>query len=225
VVLVLYANDLPAPELDASSLATPLAPRPPRSWPRVLEVARRIVKGIHVPRRWHARPFPFLPATPDPRNPWTANAPAFDFVDPRIADCMRRGTFNPFVVDLASHYARTLAVPIDPLPLVRALRDHVRARGATLRLAYVPCPYQVSDRYLPFVALYSRRPVRSLVGDELQQHERALARACASLEVPFLPLTDELRAKDAVTPLYWDHDEHMRPEGYRVVAERLARFF
>jgi lysophospholipase L1-like esterase len=72
VILVLYANDVIPLRFDPAWLETPLAPDRASAWtPRLALVLRRVSEGLPVPRRWHAAPIPFLPAAPDPRNPWS----------------------------------------------------------------------------------------------------------------------------------------------------------
>jgi hypothetical protein len=62
-----------------------------------------------------------------------------------------------------------------------------------------------------------------MTGDEFQGNRHMLASACAKAGVPFLDATDLVREAEAAGKrLYWDYDDHMRPAGYRLLAELLA---
>jgi hypothetical protein len=225
VVLVLYANDLVAVPWDPAWLeGGPAIERPQRLEPRLLHVLRRLARGEPVPRRWPAPPFSYLPAVPDPRNPWSHEREAARLarsVSPEIARAMREGEFNPALADWFAWARRALARPVDWTPHLAALDAYVERAGARLWLVYLPTKSQVTDRYLAFQAAYSPGGT-SLTGEEFQIHARWLARSCAALGIPFLDLTPLLRELEAAGPeLYWRYDDHLRPRGYRAVGERL----
>ncbi len=227
ILLVLFANDvLPLP-VDPAWRDAALVPEPADPWrPRALAVIERLRAGLWSPRRWHEPPFEFLPAVPDPRNPWSDGRTAGRlqaFVEPEIARAIREGAFNPMLVDALPWFRKHLQRPHSIGGHVLALGDHGRAHGASLRVAYIPTKNQVSDRYLEAQARFSPADsVASQMGDAFQVHARLLARDCTAAGVPFLDLTPTLRkAEDSGRALYWDHDDHMRPEGYGVAAEAI----
>jgi hypothetical protein len=225
VLLVLYANDLLPLPFDPAWLAG--APTPERARPlepRLLYVLRAWRAGRRVPRRWHEAPFNYLPAVPDPRNPWSAERSAAElarFVPEDLARAMRAGRFNPALARWFPWAREALRRPVDWTPHLAALADFAQSREVRLLVVYIPTKSQVSDRYLAHQARYS--PPGSalrLSGGEWQGHARGLARSCAALDLPFLDLGPELRAREAAGPeLFWSYDDHLRSRGYRALAE------
>ncbi len=231
VVLVLYANDLVPTTLDADALGEPLATRRTSPWtPRLLPLLGALRSGERVARRWHEAPFDFLPAVPDPRNRFAREreAAALDaYVAPAIALAMRQGRFNPALATWFPWARKALARPVDLTPALRTLRQLVARADARLFLVYLPTKSQVSDRYIPYQQAYSPPgSAVSLVGDDFQTHARWLASSSRALGIPFLDLTTDLRALEASgRELFWRYDDHLRPEGYRTVADLVFEWW
>lgn len=232
MVFVLYANDVVAMNghMDFSRLPDKRSRRLIFVLPRLLWIADRLIKCEPVPRAWRARPMPFVRAVPHPSNPWSApeNERAFSgFVDPGIADAMRRGAFNPHIINEYGLYERILKVPAEPLPLLAGMKSYLDAFGVKLSIVYLPSRSQVSDAYLPFQAAYSvdKQP-HSLMGPQYNSNATELARVCSMLNIPFLDLTPALGKREQKGErLFWSFDEHMRPAGYRLAAERTFEFW
>jgi len=228
-ILVLYANDLVPEPWDPSALEQgPEFPRTNAWQPRLLHVLRERAARGQVPRRWHTEPFSYLPAVPDPRNPWSherASARYADKVSPAIADAMREGRFNPALVNWFGWAGEALAKPVDWTPHLRALDAYAREQGTRLFLVYLPSKSQVTDRYMDFQAEYAPG-ARSLTDDEYQLHARWLARSSAATGLAFLDLTPKLRAAESEDPeLYWRYDDHLRPRGYQRVGRWIAEWW
>ncbi len=226
LIVVLYANDLPTGATSALEVA-PFLPNELNPWtPRLVPTIARALRGKSVPRRWHSPPVLFVPVVPDPLNPWTNPLPEFSRVDPAIADAMRTGGFNPFVVDLLNKSAAALQQPIDLTGALRELQSFTRAQKTELRVVYLPFSTQVSDHYIPFQKKYAtHHEVTSLLDSRYQIHRAALARNCAALAIPFLDLTPLLRAvEEKGEHLYWDYDEHMRGASYLRVGATIDRW-
>ena len=225
VVLVFYANDFAGePPFTPERIRPPFEPRWRPAWlPRIAQVARRLVAGEPVALRWHGEPKPFLAAVPDPSNPWTERgAELAPKVDPDIAEAMRRGTFNPYAVDELDEYAFQFRKVVDVTAHLAFLRDFLVARGVRLRIAYLPYPGQVSDYYIAFKHRFGGRAVKSMSGAEFQVQAAHLAEVATRLDVPYLDLTPQVRAREAAGEhLYWDYDHHFRPAGYAFVADAL----
>ncbi|MBA3650267.1 MAG: SGNH/GDSL hydrolase family protein [Chthoniobacterales bacterium] len=225
LIVILYANDLPVtdplPE-DKTFLPQRL------SWwtPRLVQVFARAARHEPVPRRWHSPPVLFVPVVPDPLNPWSSPPPEFSRVDPAIAEAMRKGDFNPFVVDVLNKAATALREPIELSDTLRQLNAFARAHGTELRVVYLPFSTQVSDYYVPFQQKYAtHHEVDSLRGPAFQIHQESLRRSCAELTIPFLDLTPLLRrAEEKGEHLYWDFDEHMLGPSYTRVGATIARW-
>jgi len=228
VVLVLYANDLVPVGFDPEELGDPFHPKRAEAWqPRLLGVVGEMRESGRAARRWVEAPFPYLPAVPDPRNPWSHERRATAlarFVAPEIATAMRGGRFNPALADWFSWARKALVQPVDLTPLLAALARQTAEAGSRLFVVYVPAKSQVTDRYLAYQAEYSPPDsAASLTGEAYQVHGAWLARSCAGLEIPFLDLTAFLRGLEGSGPeQFWPYDDHLRPHGYRAVGEHLA---
>ncbi len=225
LLVVLYANDLP--------VTGPIVPRATfqaqrsNPWtPRLLHILARTARHEPVARRWHSPPVLFVPVVPDPLNPWSNPPPEFARVDPALAEAMRKGDFNPFVVDVLNKAATALRKPIEMSDTLRQLQNFARGHGSELRLVYLPFSTQVSDRYIPFQQKYAtHHGVASLRGPEFQVHQESLHKSCAKLSIPFLDLTPLLRrAEENGEHLYWDFDEHLRGATYMRVGATISRW-
>jgi lysophospholipase L1-like esterase len=228
-LLVLYANDLvPEPWNPAWLSGGPEFGRT-RTWePRLLHVLRERAAGRRVPRRWVEAPFSYLPAEPDPRNPWSherASARLSRSVSPKIAGAMRGGRFNPALANWFGWAGEALATPVDWTAHLAALDAYAREQGTRLLVVYIPSKSQVTNRYLEFQAEYSPGG-RSLTGERFQVHARWLARSSEAHGIPFLDLTPLLRDAESNGPeLYWRYDDHLRPRGYRQVGRWIAEWW
>jgi len=223
VILVVFANDVLPTRFDPAWLAGAVEPERPSAWtPRLLIVARRLVAGQRVPRRWNEPPVEFLASVPDPRNPWTDGRTAGQleaFVEPDVARAIRAGRFNPVLVNYLPWFGQHLKRPFDIEDHLVALRAYLEERDSSLWVVYVPTKHQVADRYLETHARFSPpESVTSLMGPEFQVQAALLGETCRALGIPFLDLTPALRAAEAGgDPLYWGYDDHLRPAGYREV--------
>ncbi|MEO7724753.1 MAG: SGNH/GDSL hydrolase family protein [Chthoniobacterales bacterium] len=225
LIVILYANDLPVTD----PLPKDKAFLPQRlSWwtPRLVQVFARAARHEPVLRRWHSPPLLFVPVVPDPLNPWSDPPPEFSRVDPAIAEAMRKGDFNPFVVDVLNKAAAALREPIELSDTLRQLNAFARAHGTELRVVYLPFSTQVSDYYVPFQQKYAtHHEVESLRGLAFQIHQESLRRSCAELGIPFLDLTPLLRrGEENGEHLYWDFDEHMRGATYTRAGATIFRW-
>jgi lysophospholipase L1-like esterase len=229
LVLLFYANDFPAKPLDPRWLGEPPRPAFHRPWvPRLAHVLDRAANGEIVPRRWHARPFPFFRPVPDPANPMTSCPPGYEaFVEPALVDAMRRGTLNPNLLDHLGVVEPRLSEPIVAERHLEALQAFTRRHATRLFIGYLPHPMQVSDRYLEFEKRYSKdKAMGSLTGARYQVHAAALASLCTTLAIPFIDLTPLLREEEAKgTRLFWDYDNHMRGAGYQLVGKTVHRWW
>lgn len=225
LIVALYANDLPLTDSVPPRKSLPFQ-RASMWKPRLLQIFERVSRHESVPRRWHSKPVLFVPVVPDPLNPWSDPPPEFSRVDPALAEAMRQGDFNPFVVDVLSKAATALREPIEMSETLRQLQSFSRGHGTELRLVYLPFSSQVSDRYVPFQQKYDTHGgVVSLRDPAYQIHQESLRRSCAELAIPFLDLTPLLRAaEDKGEHLYWNYDEHMRGATYLKVGATIARW-
>ena len=226
-VVVFYANDFPASPPVESQPRRKLVPSWSRPWsPRLAVLGSQLWRGRPVARFWTSRPFPFLAAVPSERNPWSSaeNAERFErFVSPAIADAMKRARFNPYAVDAYGRFRNRLRTETEVEPLLSRFLEVTSSWPTRLLLVYLPHRNQVSDAYLEAQSEYSRdKEPTSLTGEQYQVHARALERASSALGIPFLDLTPRLRTAEAEgRRLYWRYDQHMKEEGYALVATAI----
>jgi hypothetical protein len=217
IIVVMYANDLPYSSTVPDNVGPVLTPVYTWPWlPRGPLVAWRALRREVVPRRWHSRATLFVPVVPHPLNPWSKPPPQFSRIDAGLADAMRKGELNPFLVDFVNNADTALRQPTDPSNALRRFQAMAQSVSAELRIVYLPFSVQVSDYYLPFLEKYALHPVgHSLTGPECQIHAAAIAKSCHDLGIPFLDLTPLLKEAEATQEhLYWNYDDHMRGSSY-----------
>jgi lysophospholipase L1-like esterase len=219
VILVIFANDLPTSGIAVASRA---AERFDARVPRLASVARLLAAGEMPPLAWPLREVRYHVPASDPRQPWHGReAEVRARVRPDVAEAVLAGRFNPYRVGGAGYLVEPLRMPIAMEEPLRFLSRTAARAGARLFVAYLPDRTQVTRRYAPFEAALGA-PGVDLSAAGFQAHRRALVRDCRAAGVPFLDLLPLLRRADASAgPLWWDYDDHMRAEGYRLVGEAL----
>lgn len=228
LMLVLYANDLPAPAFDQRWLQDSLVPEFANRWmPRLVHVVRYAFAQVPVARTWTTGTFSFFRGVPDPSNPWSKRqqATVFErFVDPRIADAMKKGRFNPYSINEYDRLEQVLQRRFEIGRHLNELRDYLARFSVELSVAYIPTRSQVSDAYLDYQQLYNENRIRvSLTGSQYQQHALILENTCRKLSISFTDLTPVLReAEESGARLFWQYDAHMNAEGYSLVGRYLC---
>ena len=144
IVLVLYANDfLALPLFDAAQVKPP---RVPEFRNRGFRGSRARPRGSCSACRWRARPQrAVLVLCGGARSVQPVDehdAALSPRVAPDIADAMRRGQFNPWVVDQLQTFARYLPTPVDADGYLRFLKTYLDAAGVALRVAYIPLSHR-----------------------------------------------------------------------------------
>ena len=108
VVLILYANDLPAPAYEPGfDLPGPSFPRWQETWwmPRVATLFGRFVHDEPIYRRWPHAPIRFFAPVPDLANPWSDLARPHVGLEPDLFREMKAGTLNPWLRGSRGHAA------------------------------------------------------------------------------------------------------------------------
>jgi hypothetical protein len=228
VVLVLSPIAYLVRQEDVVPRAPAVFARTPGRVPRLAVLAGMLARGEMLPLRWPLRSARVYQPVPDPNNPWTGNERDLaQAVEPFIADAILRGTFNPYRSGFNGHLARVLATPSDFSGELARLGGLVAAQGASLLVAYVPDRAQVSTWYTRFEKSYNLQHPEfvDLTQPAFQVNTRLLEEGCRRLGIPFVDLTPAVRREeDAGRHLYWDYDDHFRPEGYELLGKELWRF-
>jgi len=232
LIVIFYANDfiyfIP---FNPSWLSPPFVPQYSQPLkPRLYYIIENMIANNPIPRVWKSPPFPFLAAVPHPSNPWSSkeNAESFSkFVTPSIADAMKKGRFNPHIVNDYKWHEKGLREPINVFPHLRALKNFVGNYSCKLFIGYIPSCNQVSDAYLPFLSKYNEnKNPSSLMGEQYQIHARILENTCRKLNIPFLDFTPILlKHENEGERLYWNYDSHMKGGGYLLVGRYLYKWF
>ncbi|HYU79097.1 MAG TPA: SGNH/GDSL hydrolase family protein [Vicinamibacterales bacterium] len=234
LVLILYANDLPAPVYPPQlELPAPTFPRRRVAglFPRALELLARVAQNKPIYRRWGHSPMRFFAAVPDPSNPWSASTGPPIEVEPALYQAMTAGTLNPWLVeqaraipDMLAHDFSTGGSPVRFLARIASL---CRGTGARLLVVYVPFAGVVHPRYASsLIKLGMPPPVAEALHQDprYRGQNRILAEVCASLGLTFADTTDDLvRADEQGVPQYWAFDTHPRPAGYATIVRRIQR--
>jgi|GEM_PF-602270 len=227
VVMVLYANDFPAPDdLDAHlrTAKTPL--RSSHYLPRAWRVISQLIKHQPVATRWHKKPFMFLPSQDSSRSP--LSDPAFtnnvsEYVDSDILASMRTGRFNPFVINEYSNYEHYLKMPVDIVEVIERTKEQVEKLGSQLMIVHIPYRSQVSDYYLQFTRKFDKnKNESSLTSAAYQIHADYLQALCLQQGIAYLDMTAILRQfEDKGEHVYWDYDEHMKGSSYLLTGRMI----
>jgi lysophospholipase L1-like esterase len=231
VVVILYANDLPAPQYPgALDRPAPAFPRRRHTWwPRGLELIGGVLNGEPIDRRWPHLAIPFFASVPDPSNPWTdAGTPPAN-VDSALYSAMASGRLNPWLKTqsdaLPAMLAHDFSKSGSPIRFLMRMAEVCRANHAQLVLAYVPFSGVVHSRYaaalaklgMPFqtaMALHQDAAYRS--------QNRLLAALSADLGIRLADATEDLeRAEQEGVAQYWAFDTHPRAAGYTTIARRI----
>lgn len=234
VVLVLYANDLPAPPFP-SELAGPAPSFVPRDtpWfvPRLAELMVRVARGEPVHRRWFHRPIPFFPAYTNPASPWTNGSAPPAGLDPELFRAMRAGRINPWLYEQAKAIPGLLAHDFSrgglPTAYLGRIDEICREARANLLIVFVPFYGVTSPRYSPFLKKFGMDPA---IAEEMaanptyRRQNRILRDLCEGMKLRLADTTEAIvRAETAGTPQFWGYDSHPRPVGYATIAGEIHR--
>lgn len=233
VVLVIYANDMPAIMYLTlfDQLSVEHQRRETPVWvPRVLELLARVTRGEPIARRWPQPIMNYFTPVPDPQNPWTEhNGPPPAELDPDLYRSMVAGKLNPWLGTQAEYLPEMLSHDFtrggSPGPYLERIARGCRGMGVNLLVVYVPFSGVVHTRYVPaLVKLGMKRAIaEALSTDPIYRRQNAqLGLVCGRLEIPFVDTTDALATQEAAgVPQFWMYDTHPRPDGYATIARAV----
>jgi len=237
VILVLYANDLPALPYPRA-FDEPGAEFPRQVWPampRLLDLLFRVANDEPIYRRWPPRPvISFFQPVPDGANPWTEVDAAPAGLAPDYYAAMREGRLNPWLWQqarvlpgmLAHNFSQSDASPIRYFERIAAL---CQAENARLLIAYVPFCGVVDRRYTPALVKMGMDPsvAEALCSDVIYRRQNELlGQLCGDMNLSLADTTDALKqAELGGIPQFWDVDTHPRPAGYATIAGEIYGVF
>jgi hypothetical protein len=229
VVLVIFANDLPAPPYPTMlDEAGPRHQRRDTPWwtPRVAELIGRVATDQPIYRRWPHVPVRVFAPVPDPANPWTGRGAPPPGLDPALFRAMAAGTLNPWLREQAGEIVGMLAHEYTarelPHRYVFRVAQLCRSSGSNLVVAYIPFYGVTSPRYAPALAKFGLPPATAaaLSLDPIYHRQNdLLAQLCRGFDLSLADTTEALtRAEAAGIPQFWEYDSHPRPAGYATIA-------
>jgi lysophospholipase L1-like esterase len=233
VVLVLFANDLPAPRYqDAFDQRAPiLRSRSRLARPRVLELLMRLVYDQPIYRRWPPHPvLPFFLPVPDSTNPWTGAIERPIELDRNLYKAMIGGKVNPWLWHQAKAIPAMLSHDFlegdgSPAAHLKAIARWCKVGNAHLVVSYVPFCGVTSERYAPSLVKMGMEQsiAQALVSDPIYRRQNdLLVRLTRDQNLPFADTTEALKQAEAEgIPQYWNFDTHPRPSGYATIARRI----
>jgi hypothetical protein len=228
LILVLYANDFPAPEFEAKWIEDNYQPRFNNYWlPQAYYVISALLRGERVPRRWHPTPIPWFQPVSNPSHFLNGKSDEeLSFIRPDLRKAMEQGTMNPWLADHLNGVESKLKMPGNAEPYLSSLATFLKKYGVTLRIVYLPHNLQVSDYYVQFQQKYSKpNGIRSLMGLEYQRQAKEVANITQRLNIPFLDFTSFLREEEAKgRHWYCDYDNHMRGPQYLRIGRMIQEW-
>jgi lysophospholipase L1-like esterase len=233
VILVLYANDLPAPPFPRifDQPATTFRRQARPASPRLLELLIRLASKEPIYRRWPPhQSVPFFLPVPDSANPWTDVTEPPAGLDPNIFQAMRDGNLNPWLWHQSQAIPGMLSHDFSggdgsPAAYLERIAAWCQARDARLTVAYVPFCGVTSGRYASsLVKMGMEQSVAEALDSEpiYRRQNEVLASLARTLQLPLADTTDALiQAEAQGTPQYWSFDTHPRPSGYATIASHI----
>lgn len=224
IVLVVYANDLPAqPDMPVPRVFPPRPALEP--WlPAVLAMAWR---REQLPFRWSWRRERFYKPVPSPSNPWSSAEFQKENrarVSQRMFDAMREARFSSLRIGGSLYMEQALRVPFDLRAGLARLRNAVEEQQSRLAVVYLPERGMVTNYYKSFEREFSiGLPVETdLTTAPYQLHRVLLGDQCAETGLAFLDLTETIRAQEAHgNHLYHDYDDHLSSGGARLLGAAI----
>ena len=243
LVLVMYANDTPAPPVPQAAnlrelnfMATKFqqdvqASRPARLyWPRLAVILQKLVTTEPIYSRFFASTIRYFAPTPDATNPFKTGSPPVPGLKPELEQAMRAGQLNPWLVQqseaMPGMIKQDFRLGGSPELHLRAIQQVCRQMGVKLVLAFVPFHATVHARYAqPLVDLKMPKEVAEALSVDPAYKSQAvqLKTICEQLQIPFVDTTGALAAQENLDkPQFWPYDSHPRPEGYATIAGAIA---
>jgi lysophospholipase L1-like esterase len=235
VILVLYANDLPAPPY-ASDFDPPaqIFRRQRGLWsPRLLHLFVRLASDKPIYRRWppHAV-IPFFLPVPDSTNPWKGVKDPPQGLDPALYQAMSAAKINPWLWQQSQLIPGMLSHDFSrgdgsPALCLGRIAELCKAGNAHLVVAYVPFCGVTSQRYASsLVKMGMEQSIAEVLDSEpiYRRQNEILARLCRVLNLPLADATESLiQAEAGGTSQYWSFDTHPRPDGYATIGRHIYR--
>jgi lysophospholipase L1-like esterase len=233
VILVLYANDLPAPPY-SSDFDPPVRKfrRQRGLWsPRLLHLFVRLASDKPIYRRLPPQAIiPFFLPVPDSTNPWKGVKDPPQGLDPALYQAMSAAKINPWLWQQSQLIPGMLSHDFSrgdgsPALYLGRIAELCKAGNAHLVVAYVPFCGVTSRRYASsLVKMGMEQSIAEALDSEpiYRRQNEILASLCGVLNLPLADATESLiQAEAGGTSQYWTYDTHPRPDGYATIGRHI----
>ncbi len=227
VFLCIYANDFGS--------RPPIVPTEylePREFvklrPRFLELMKQSSTNGPVFPIWKDDYLPYIPACPNPGNPWTTDEASLKgIVSEKIEKHMKEGTFNPKRVNEFLKEVQHLNKSPQLGETIPFFKHICEQNGARPVVVYIPSRNQVTTHYYQYEKELSVFPDSvDMTIPEYQLPQRILGEQCADFGIQYIDLTPAVRKKEANGQrMYWNYDSHFTGTAYQFCGEKIFEMF
>lgn len=243
LVIVLYANDIPAPpaftisslnSIDAISakIRKEIDTNISQSYlPQFVRIALRITADQPVYNRFFGSTIRYFAPEPDSTNPFSNQQNPNPKLSPELEQAMRRGEINPWLLQqseaMPGMLKANLALGGSPEPFLAAVSQICLKRKIRLIVAYVPFYGTLSEKYIgPMIACgMDQNTAKALsIDPDYSHHAKDLAEICTQLKIEFVDSTIALKLKeDTGLAQFWNYDSHPNAAGYQTIADSIFK--
>lgn len=241
VVLVMYANDLPAPPAFTISALNNLETLSSKirqdldkakSWtflPHILHLGLRLSEDQPIYSRFFGSTIRYFSPQPDSTNPFSHEPNLNPKLNPDLEKAMRSGEINPWLLQqseaIPGMLNADLALGGSPEPFLAAIGQICQRRNINLILAYVPFYGTISDKYVSSLVAcgMEEQTAKSLFTNPIyNRHASELAVICKRLNIKYVDTSAALKKQeDTGKPQFWSYDSHPNEAGYQTIAEAI----
>lgn len=218
IFLCISGNDLSQKPLEIPQLY--LEAKYFNKWrPRLLELIDQIKVGSPIKFRWFNKARSYLPTQVAPASPWhDREAELSPHVTPELKEQMKEGLITPFRTNNLFNEEKVLSKPPNLGESISFFEYFCQKNGTKPVVIYIPSRSIITTYYYQYdkeFCLLKCNDSLDLTQPRYQYHQYALAQECAKYKVPFINLTPNAKAREAVDDhIYWNYDDHMRGKGY-----------
>ncbi|MFM7316593.1 MAG: hypothetical protein ACKO5E_06560 [bacterium] len=241
VVMVMYANDLPAPpaftiaalnnlETTGSKIRQDLdKARSLKFLPQIVRLGLRLSEDQPIYSRFFGSTIRYFSPQPDSTNPFSNQPNPNPKLNPDLEKAMRSGEINPWLLlqseAIPGMLNADLALGGSPEPFLAAIGQICQRRKINLIIAYVPFYGTISDKYVSSLVAcgMEKTTAESLFSDpSYSRHSTDLAAICKRVNIQFVDTSDALKKQeDSGKAQFWKYDSHPNEAGYETIAEAI----
>jgi lysophospholipase L1-like esterase len=241
LVVVMYANDLPAPppfsiasinslESTSAKIRQEInAAEAQKRLPQLIRLGLRVMNDQPIYSQFFGSTIRYFAPEPDATNPFTNQPAANPKLSPELEKAMRAGEINPWLFQQSEAIPGMLNSDLrlggSPEPFLSAIGQVCQRRNIRLIVAYVPFYGTINERYVSSLKAcgMDEKTARELLSDTAySRHSGELAEICKSLNIEFVDTAPALKKQEGTgTPQFWSFDSHPNPAGYETIAEAI----